>query len=942
MNKTKQAGRWLALLLSCLMLTTALLPLMSAAASDKVMREPIVISHTSPAIPADVGQRIDLSGYSVQISDYVTMPASTIAWSSTELTVSGSHVTAPAPGVYRLTATGATATRTVYLVAKDPAETEYVLYQTDFSDAASISEWKTLQKTDGAAVSVEDGKLTMNASDSASSYIRLMLPSFLNDFGDYRFEATGTITKAANEKRYLALMFRIQKNDYPYYQMCVRQNATLSNGTEFAERTEKNAWNVTHTTPHTARLTAAKEQTFAVEATGKAIATSIDGTRLIYASTATKYAKGAPGLQVNGCSATFSSVKVTLMTQQVQPNPSKLAAVREPASNLNQTPSIVSYVNTAEDLNSILTASPATAVLYTNSAMEVTDASGKKISTVEQALTALNGQVIPAFYVKDKATVKAVCAYLEKQDIIDAFIMAADTSLVRLARDTYEPIRGIVDFAAQTDLQGKTMAELRTVTNAAGARVAVIPAALATPANVEALQRLFITVWVQSSAQEDTVELVSHITAGANGIITQQRAELERCFTAYFRENTLNRVVNIIGHRGQPSTGQENSIASSIDAYEGGATMVENDIYLSKDGVVVVMHDSTIDRTTNGAGSVESMTVAALQKFVIDGNTSKPTQPIPTLVDYFEEFKGKDIQLIVEIKSKQAALIQPLIALIKQYDMVGQVNIITFATDQIDRLKQAYPELSVGYLTGGVSFNEEDPDAAVEEILKLVQRYDTTFNPSYASGALGPNVMTVAGHRGVTFWPYTFRDAADFDTYFLYGTNGLTTDYSFWADDYIKYVATEQQSYTVDVNAETPLSVIRTNYDRTQTASTTVYMTVIEGNAEAISYEKGNLTVSEAGEYTVMFRHACQLNQGKMYYKYTQPVTILAVDPSADSTQTGDPATPQDTPTDPTTDPTPAEPADGTTTAVTVALVGIIAGFALVTAVVVLFAIRRR
>lgn len=931
--KCNLSKRILCLILTCLLLLPLCLPV-SAAAETALT----TISHTSPAIPADVGQSIDLSKYRLQVAATTIIEPEKLTWSSDEVTISGNKLTAPAKGVYTLRVTNGAIVRNVYLVVKEPSEKEHVLYETDFSDAASISDWKKIQQTSGASYSVADGKLVMNASDATSSYIRLMLPAFLGEFGDYRFEAEGTITKAQNDKRYLALMFRIQKQDYPYYQMCVRQNAALSNGTEFAERNEKNAWNVTHTMPFTEKLSASKNYTFAVDVYGNAVATSINGERLVYANTATKYTKGAPGLQVNGCLASFTSVKVTL-AEPVEPTPTKLAEVRAPKSNLIQTPSIVSY---AEDLKTVLTDSPATAILRVNSAMEVLDGKGIKLGSVADAMIALDKKVIPAFYVRDEATVKALCAYLKKEEIIDAFVMAEDASLVRLARDTYTPIRGIVDFSRRTDVTGVEMSKLREMTNASGARVAVLPASLATQANVEALQRLFITVWVQS-VQDDTVELVSHITSGANGIITQNRAELERCFTAYFHTKTLTRVVNVIGHRGQPSTGQENSIASSIDAYNGGATMVENDIYLSSDGVVVVMHDATIDRTTNGSGNVESMPVSVLQKYVIDGEVGKPTQPIPTLEDYLKEFKDKDIQIIIEIKSAKEALLQPTVDLLKKYDMVDQANVITFKADQIKRLKKLFPELSVGYLTGGISLSEADPLSTVEKILEVVQQYETTFNPSYANGALGPNVMTAAGHRGVTFWPYTINKSDHFDTYFMYGTNGITTNYSYWVKDYIKNVSTEQKSYTMESGAEIELPVLRTNYDRTQSASDAGSMTVITGNADGISYKNGKLKATEAGEYTVLFRHACSLNSGGVYYMYSQPVTI-SVQSAFVETRPAPTETSSPTETQPS-DVTPIDPScteDPSTALPPAFFVAVIATVVVITSAVIVFAIKRK
>ena len=185
-----------------------------------------------------------------------------------------------------------------------------------------------------------------------------------------------------------------------------------------------------------------------------------------------------------------------------------------------------------------------------------------------------------------------------------------------------------------------------------------------------------------------------------------------------------------------------------------------------------------------------------------------------------------------------------------------------------------YPQLSVGYLTSEISFSEDEPLATVEQIFEIVQNYETTFNPSYASGALGPKVMQAAAYRGITFWPYTLNKAEDFDKYFLYGTNGITTNYSYWVENYLKNVTTEQSHYDVQLGEEIELPVITTTYGRQQTNSQKGYMTVISGNAEGISYQRGKLTATEAGEYTVIFRCASSMQSGGVYYMYSQPVTI--------------------------------------------------------------------
>jgi hypothetical protein len=89
-------------------------------------------------------------------------------------------------------------------------------------------------------------------------------------------------------------------------------------------------------------------------------------------------------------------------------------------------------------------------------------------------------------------------------------------------------------------------------------------------------------------------------------------------------------------------------------------------------------------------------------------------------------------------------------------------------------------------------------------------------------------------------------------------------------------VTTAEKSYSVEVGVETSLPVMTTTYDRETKEVTTGSMIVISGNPEHISYKKGQLTVTEAGEYTVIFRHATRLNSGKNYYMCSQPVTITA------------------------------------------------------------------
>lgn len=100
----------------------------------------------------------------------------------------------------------------------------------------------------------------------------------------------------------------------------------------------------------------------------------------------------------------------------------------------------------------------------------------------------------------------------------------------------------------------------------------------------------------------------------------------------------------IIGHRGASAGAPENTLAAFALALEETADGIELDVQRSADGVPVVMHDSTVDRTTDGSGRVADLTLAELRRLTIAGQ-----HPIPTLDEVFETF-GRRTLYNVELK----------------------------------------------------------------------------------------------------------------------------------------------------------------------------------------------------------------------------------------------------------------------------------------------------
>lgn len=874
----KATKRMLALLLSlCLLLPLlAVLPVSAA-----VPMLPMTLSLGFPAIKADVGDTVDLSFYNVTADDGSVLKAADIVWSSDDITLSGGTVTPAAKGVYRLTAAADGKTKTVYLLVKEPADTEYVLFDEDFEDVASFDELLTAGytvsfQTSSAVISVSDGKLILSGQAHNDCYIRLLFPAWLGDFGDYRIEINAAMTARITATNWMAFMYRVQNSDYPYFQNTFRANTSTYHGTEVAERNASDTWEVVHTNAYSSAINDGTStpayHDFVVEAFGDRVSSVIDGTTVAKDIYMPEYARGRVGLQVRASEMSVESYRVVI------PAEGDVVDVMEPNSDVVAAPSIITEIDSAEALCALSTADtlPATAILRVNSDLNVTTPAGTVICSLENALLLLKNRVIPAFAISDTATADALGAWLTAQGVKDAFVLASNANLIQRVRGLAKACRGVLDLRSR-NLTNTKAADLRAEINGCGSRVVLLPTTYATRDNVAVLHDLLISVWTESANDSDAA-LVSATVSGVNGVVTGDPAALAACYTDYFMPTTLIRAPGMIGHRGTPIYAQENTVESAVLAVELGATLVESDFYLTKDNIVVGMHDATIEGTTNGSGRVKDFTYAELCQYVVNDNPSVATKPIPTLVEYCEALKGKDIRLLIEVKDGDTAICQYILDIIDDYDMRDQVNVISFNTSILQKFKELCPELSVGWL-GSLSMNyasaEADPERALAEILSTVQQYDSTYNPNYSS--IGPNLICAAAHRGVLILPWTINNRSDFDKLFRYGSHAFTTDYMAWVSDYIKTLKTDKKVYkTNTVGGDIPLSLNAVAYNGNVTNPARATLTVVEQSGSlSLSYENGVLKTSGTGSAKILLSASFSTYSGNMMYsKCTELITV--------------------------------------------------------------------
>lgn len=110
-----------------------------------------------------------------------------------------------------------------------------------------------------------------------------------------------------------------------------------------------------------------------------------------------------------------------------------------------------------------------------------------------------------------------------------------------------------------------------------------------------------------------------------------------------------NKKILIAGHRGNPSVLPENTLESFKSAIECGVDMLETDIHLTKDNVLILMHDDDVKRTTDGEGLIREKTYEEIK--TLNAGTAKQPMSVPTLREFLEYSAGiPDLLLNLEIK----------------------------------------------------------------------------------------------------------------------------------------------------------------------------------------------------------------------------------------------------------------------------------------------------
>ncbi len=164
--------------------------------------------------------------------------------------------------------------------------------------------------------------------------------------------------------------------------------------------------------------------------------------------------------------------------------------------------------------------------------------------------------------------------------------------------------------------------------------------------------------------------------------VTQAQSDFNT-LKGYF---TKPEIVLVASHRAVHNSLPENSIPAFLQAIAIGVDIIETDVKVSKDGIPFLLHDKTLNRTTNGKGDAEACTLAELKAlFLKDPKGRITTERIPTLEELLVLAKRK-IYIDLDLKTDQ---LDPVIAMIQKTDMSSQVFFFDDDTTVLAHVKRA-------------------------------------------------------------------------------------------------------------------------------------------------------------------------------------------------------------------------------------------------------------
>lgn len=242
----------------------------------------------------------------------------------------------------------------------------------------------------------------------------------------------------------------------------------------------------------------------------------------------------------------------------------------------------------------------------------------------------------------------------------------------------------------------------------------------------------------------------------------------------------------IIAHQGGDGLWPGNTMYAFERAVEMGADVLEMDMHSTADGVLVLMHDQTVERTTDGTGYLKEMLWADVQKLDAgydwspDGGQTFPYRGqgiiVPALEELFQRFPTMPMN--IEIKQVQSpVVVEAFCQLIRQHEMQEKVLVASFWPEHMENFRQNCPEVATSFYEDEVRLffglnlaflaGIYSPPAMALQL------------PEYSGSIhlLTPPLVQGAHGRNLSVHPWTINEVADMQRMLDLGVDGIITDY---------------------------------------------------------------------------------------------------------------------------------------------------------------------
>ncbi len=231
----------------------------------------------------------------------------------------------------------------------------------------------------------------------------------------------------------------------------------------------------------------------------------------------------------------------------------------------------------------------------------------------------------------------------------------------------------------------------------------------------------------------------------------------------------MSRPLIRIAHRGASQKCPENTLLAFRTAVKQGTDFVETDVQMTRDGELVLMHDETLDRTTNGSGFVHDHTFALLRE--LDAGKG---ERVPTLRELFELARTGGIRLCLEVKGQDAeegiAIATAVVAAITHQDFISQAIVTSFFQQALRRAKQLEPRLSLM-----LDPSPQDGSLGARDICEQTLAAQANII-SYDWHLLTPEIVREAELVGLALWPWAPDTADEIRRLLSLGVPGVMTD----------------------------------------------------------------------------------------------------------------------------------------------------------------------